>query len=638
MFPSVATLRLSAAMLLVLTAAAAAGPADDLKGATVSALSGLQIPGAAIGEARDEGSNLVLSNLTFAAAGERPVGVKITRATISGGPVNGDALTGARVQLEGIEGTAADGQAYRLATAEITGAQGSFAALLASFATREPFFSGASENALTKFSADRISVPSMTVTRRRPARTEEATYNTLAISRYAQGKMAELTIASTVISPAEAGRKVESGAMRFVGFDLTAGVRTGGGAFNALDSGTIEQLRGTGANGAPFSIERIAIGRVTMRAGERSLVALSQAFTEVDPTGSGDDAASRRSLGAMAEVFARLDFERIEITNFRGQGEGRQAFEMQRFAIAGVTQGKIASIEMGGLVAHERRGQITRIGRFLVENIDASGLVALGKDYGEGRFTPGATPPASAYPDVRRILTEDITVTQATGQPLGSVQRAEIEAGPRIGLMPTRIRARITGFDAPITDARQKVQLAPLGIEDKITLAAELEIEYVEAARELRMRTLNVDVNDVGALNLALNIGGIDRAAVEALPASATLLGLAAKAGRLVLSYKESGGVASFLTHTAEQAGVEEEAFTEQLKMQLTAMVGQFVPDKLLASQITTALATFLDDPNSLVITATPKGDVPLAALAMAAQGSPLALLPMFNVTVEANK
>ncbi|WP_163454390.1 hypothetical protein, partial [Escherichia coli] len=85
--------------------------------------------GAAIAEAREDGSSLVLSNLTFASAGDRSVGVKIGRATISGGSASGDALTGARVQLDGVEGTGADGQAYRLASAEITGAQGSLAAI-----------------------------------------------------------------------------------------------------------------------------------------------------------------------------------------------------------------------------------------------------------------------------------------------------------------------------------------------------------------------------------------------------------------------------------------------------------------------------------------------------------------------------
>ncbi|WP_163114637.1 hypothetical protein, partial [Acinetobacter pittii] len=87
-----------------------------------------------------------------------------------------------------VEGTGADGQAYRLASAEITGAQGSLAAILAGLASREPFLSAVNEAAATKFSAERVNVPSMTVVRRRGARTEEATYTTLTINRYAQGK------------------------------------------------------------------------------------------------------------------------------------------------------------------------------------------------------------------------------------------------------------------------------------------------------------------------------------------------------------------------------------------------------------------------------------------------------------------
>ncbi|WP_164305509.1 hypothetical protein, partial [Streptococcus pneumoniae] len=71
-----------------------------------------------------------------------------------------------------------------------------------------------------------------------------------------------------------------------------------------------------------FTIERIGFGKVTMRPGERSLMALTQAFAEVDPANAGDEAARRRSLGAAAEVFARLDFERIEMINFRGMAEG----------------------------------------------------------------------------------------------------------------------------------------------------------------------------------------------------------------------------------------------------------------------------------------------------------------------------
>lgn len=88
----------------------------------------------------------------------------------------------------------------------------------------------------------------------------------------------------------------------------------------------------------------------------------------------------------------------------------------------------------------------------------------------------------------------------------------------------------------------------------------------------------------------------------------------------------------------AEQAGVEEDALTQQLKAQIAASVAQFVTDKLLVAQVTNAANTFLDDPKTLSISATPKSDTPLAALAMAAQGSPLAVLGLFTIVIDANK
>ena len=152
------------------------------------------------------------------------------------------------------------------------------------------------------------------------------------------------------------------------------------------------------------------------------------------------------------------------------------------------------------------------------------------------------------------------------------------------------------------------------------------------------MRTFNVEVDDVGSLNLVMAIGGLDRAQIEALPGSAAVLGLSAKAGALTLTYTEDGGVASFISHVAKQAGMGEDDFKEQIKQQAGAMIGQFIQDRALAERITEAFGEFLDDPTSLAITLTPKGDIPLAALAVALRGSPFAAMPMFNIEVKANE
>jgi hypothetical protein len=639
MRPSV-TLRLSAAFVIAFSTAAAAGPADDLSRAALAGLTALQITGGAVGEARDDGSNVVLGNVTFSSAGAQPIGVKIARVTVTGGVGSNDALSNSRIVLEGLEGTGADGQAYRAERVEIAGAQGSFAAILGGLATREPFFQGASEAAVTGFSAQSIDVPTMTLVRKREARLEQAAYRNLRLNNYQRGKVAETTIASVITTPQDGGsqgQRVEIGPSRFLGLDVAAGVKTGNVTTVALEGGELGQISGTSAQNVPFRIERITFGKVSMRPGERSLVALTQTMQEIDPAGASEE-SRRRTMGVVAELFSRLDIERVEMANFSGQTRENLPVSMARFAIAGVAQGRIASIEFGGITAPAQGGQTTTVGRFTLEGIDATGLIALGKDFAEGSYSPGKPVPPTAYPEIRRILAETIEIKERTGVRLAKLDRFEIEAGPRIGLMPTRVRARVTGLEAPVNDARQRAQLAPVGITDKINMAAELEIEYVEAARELRMRTFNVAVNDVGALNLVMTIGGLDRAQIEALPGSAAVLGLSAKAGALRITYTENGGVAALLTHSAQQAGMEEEAFTEQLKAQVGMMVGQFIPDQALATRISEAVGEFLDDPTSLAIAAAPKGDIPLAALAVALRGSPFAALPMFTIQVTANE
>ncbi|MBL8568582.1 MAG: hypothetical protein JNK84_05810 [Phreatobacter sp.] len=633
-----ASLFLSAAFVLVTGSVALAGPADDLSRAAVSGLGGLQIAGAAVGEARDEGSNVVLSNVTFSSAGARAVGVKITRATVTGGVGSTDALSNSRIVLEGVEGTGSDGQSYRIDRAEIAGAQGSFAAILGSLATREPFFQGASEASVTGFSAQSIDIPAMTLQRRRDARMEQAAYRNVRLNSYRQGKIAEMTIAGVTTTPAEGqGSRVEIGASRFVGFDASAGTRAGNTTTVALESGTIDQIRGTSAQNAPFSIDRVSFGKVSMRPGERSLVALTQTMQEIDPAGATEE-SRRRSMGVVAELFSRLDIDNVEMTGFKGQSNQNQPVVLSRFAIRGVSQGRIASIDFAGLSAADRSGQTTTIGKFTIETIDATGLIALAKDFSEGAYSAGKPVPPSAYPDIRRLLMEDIAIKTSAGQALGSVQRFLVEAGPRIGLVPTRLRAQLEGFTAPINDARQRAQLAPLGLTDKINLGAELDIEYDDASRELRVRNVKVDVDDVGSLNLVMTIGGLDRAQIEALPGSAAVLGLSAKAGRLTLTFSEDGGVASFVSHVAGQTGLSEDDFKEQIKQQAGMMVGQFIQDRALAERITEAFGEFLDDPSSLAITLTPKGDIPLAALAIAMRGSPFAVIPMFNIEVKANE
>ncbi len=282
---------------------------------------------------------------------------------------------------------------------------------------------------------------------------EQAVYRDVRMTNYQRGRVAELAIAGIATNPSEgqAGQRIEIGASRFIGLDTAAGVRTGNATSVALESGSLGAIRGAGANGIPFTIDSITFGKVSTRPGERSLVALSQAMQEIDPASTNED-SRRRSMGLLAEILARLDIERVEMAGFRGQTEQRQPVVMNRFALAGVSQGKIASFEFAGMQV-SANNQDTSIGRITVEGIDAPASWRLPRTSPRAA-SPGQPVPPTAYPDVRRVLAEDIDVKQARTR-LAKVGRFEVESGQRIGLVPSRLRAKLTGLEAPITGASE---------------------------------------------------------------------------------------------------------------------------------------------------------------------------------------
>lgn len=641
MMRSTTPLRISAVLLFAMGTSALAGPADDLSRAAVGALPALQMGGAAVGEARDEGGNAVLVNVTFSSTGTTPIGVRIGRATITGTPGADGALANARVLLEDVEGTGADGQGYKLARADMQGAQGSLAAIFGSFASQAPLLQPANEGTATGFSAQSVAARDLVVTQARQNRQQTVRYAEIALTGYQRGRVAELTVRSTQAAPSDGqpGPAASAASIRLTGLDTVAAVRTSGSPGVWMESGVVEgiSIASPRPGAPPFAVARIAMGKVTLRPGPQSITALTESMQALGP--AQDEEARRRQAGLAAEFIERFDMERFEIAGVSGQSEEGRPFRMERFVFSGLSQGRLASVAVSGVSASSREGQDTTIGQITVEGIDASALLALGKDYAAGRVPPGQTMPPRAFPHVARILFENIDVKQSgSNQQLAKVGRFEVEGGPRVGLMPSRLRARLVGFEAPLTNARQRAQLAPLGLTESISLGAELEIDYVEGAKELRMRTFNVEVDDVGSLNLVMTVGGLDRAQIEALPGSAAVLGLSAKAGAITLTYSEDGGVANFISHLAGQTGMSEDDFKEQIKTQAGAVIGQFIQDRAVAEQITEAFGEFLDDPSSLAVTLTPKGDIPLAALAVALRGSPFAAMPMFNIAVKANE
>ncbi|MEI8144320.1 MAG: hypothetical protein WCH83_02545 [Alphaproteobacteria bacterium] len=626
----------SALFLVASPLSAIAGPADDLSAAIIRDLGAANLTGSAVGTARDAGSDLVLANVTFTSAGARAVTVKIATVTVTGAAPNGVAQK-ARVVLEGLEATDSSGPVNKAPRVEASSVDGPVAALLATFVSPDPFLAIGSDANLAALTAPSIVIPTMETTRQTAGQARTATWRDTRIEGLAGGKITTMTIAA-ITTTRGTGDKAEIGRVAISGYDLKAATTNDNATRTLMDGMTIAGMSGSSARGAPFKIETIAIGRMALKPGQKPVAELFESLSAMPrgPLAGIDD--QRRAAGVFADLFSRFDIERVEFRKLSGESASGKPIAFDTFALRGIADGKITAIELSGISNIDDTGRNTTIGRMVMEGLDVSGAIDLAREFSAGRYSQGDAFPQRAYPEFRRFALEGTVVKDAAGMSLGELGLFALENGPRIGIVPTRIRARIADFVAPIADAKMAAQLGPIGITDKIKLNADAELEYVESARELRIGGINVALAEAGSLRLTATIGGIERSALEALPRNPEAITTAARAGPLALRYTEEGAVAALIAKLAEDQDVEEDEIVTQLKAQFGAILSQMVPDKGMAARFTRTIGEFLEDPHSLNLSIRPKGDIPFAALGLMMAASPGSIFGLFDVTIEANK
>ena len=95
-----------------------------------------------------------------------------------------------------------------------------------------------------------------------------------------------------------------------------------------------------------------------------------------------------------------------------------------------------------------------------------------------------------------------------------------------------------------------------------------------------------------------------------------------------------TGKVLEFI---GKQQGMSASDIANQAKAIVPFLTGQLNHPEL-ATQVSTAVNAYLDDPQNLEIAAEPAAPVPFAAIAAAGMGNPLELTKTLGVTVKANQ
>ncbi len=116
------------------------------------------------------------------------------------------------------------------------------------------------------------------------------------------------------------------------------------------------------------------------------------------------------------------------------------------------------------------------------------------------------------------------------------------------------------------------------------------------------------------------------------------MLGLAQQLSfnRAEIAFDDDSLTGKVLEYVAEQQNMSTSDVANQAKAILPFALAQ-LGDPDLTAKITQAVSTFLDDPQSLRITAAPPAPVPFALIAAGAMSAPKELTKTLGVTVTAN-
>ena len=170
---------------------------------------------------------------------------------------------------------------------------------------------------------------------------------------------------------------------------------------------------------------------------------------------------------------------------------------------------------------------------------------------------------------------------------------------------------------------------------DPIQADGNITLGWDEASKQVSLDE-DIAVNNIGRLQLSAQMSGIPRFVfsepqrIQEALVTAAIDGVSAR-------FEDEGITAFGISMMSQQAGMPASEFpsiiSQQVQMQVAAMTG----NSDLAEQVSGALSTFLGDPQSLAIAATPASPVPLAQVMGAAMTAPQAIPELLGLSIEAN-
>lgn len=233
-----------------------------------------------------------------------------------------------------------------------------------------------------------------------------------------------------------------------------------------------------------------------------------------------------------------------------------------------------------------------------------------------------------------------------------NLTKRENDSGIEFDLAASGLKADASAIDDPATrDALQKMDIKQFTGDVSITGGWDL------ATGTMDLEEYALNLNDIGRISLSFSFSGYTMELMRSLQESMKAMEAAGAnneqarqaAGLAVMgltqqltfdsasiSFEDASITPRLLDYVGAQQGVSGEQMAQSVKAMVPLMIAQLnVPE--LQNAISEAVAAFIDDPQSISISAEPDNPVPFPMIMGAAMGAPNTLPKLLGVTVSAN-
>lgn len=222
-------------------------------------------------------------------------------------------------------------------------------------------------------------------------------------------------------------------------------------------------------------------------------------------------------------------------------------------------------------------------------------------------------------------------------QPM-SVDEFEVTVGNITDGVPHEGIVTLTGIEVPMEalgDADQQAIFSAMGY-DGFTVNLIASGGYASATDTITLQTFTIDIEEVGKVVLSGVFSGVPLSKLQSEEGIQEVLATA-KIDSATFRFENTGIVDKFLEMQATQMGTTREDLVNQFSAAMPMMLNM-IGNPAFQDKLATAVATFLQDPQSLTLTAAPGSPVPVMQIIGVSQSAPETLPDVLAVGVTANQ